>query len=108
MSRYMLISSRDPFEYGDAEKVYRLARDLKARGDEVTLFLVQNGVFPARQGAESPLLAAAIKDGVSVLADDFSLRERALPLSALAEGVTPAPLDRIVDSLAAGDKTIWH
>jgi predicted peroxiredoxin len=108
MSGYLLISSRDPFECGDTESFYRLAADLKAKGRDVTLFLVQNGVLPAREGAENSGLRKALGAGVQVLADDFSLRERALDKSALINGVKEAPLDRVVDALAAGTKTFWH
>jgi hypothetical protein len=43
---------------------------------------------------------------VKVLTDDFSLRERGI--SKLAEGIVAAPIDVIVDHLAAGRKTLWH
>lgn len=108
MSSYMLISSRDPFECGDTEGFYQIAIDLKAKGRDVTLFLVQNGVLPARNSAESKALRHAIGAGVKVLADDFSLRERALDKVALADGITEASLERVVDALAAGTKTLWH
>jgi len=45
--------------------------------------------------------------GVTVLADDFTLRERGIPAERLAAGVTASPLDVVVDQLAAGHKTIW-
>lgn len=108
MSGYMLISSRDPFECGDTESFYRLASDLKAKGRDVTLFLVQNGVLPARVGADNAALRQAIGAGVRVLADDFSLRERALDKGVLADGVKSAPLESVVDALAAGAKALWH
>ena len=44
---------------------------------------------------------------MEVLADDFALRERGIE-GKLTEGVTPAPLDTVVDQLAAGRKTLWH
>jgi hypothetical protein len=47
-----------------------------------------------------------VQSGVTVLADDFSLQERGI--SKLAEGITAAPIDAIVDRLAAGHKTLWH
>ena len=57
MTKYLLIESRDPFESNDVGYYYDLAADLARRGDEVTLFLVQNGVLPARSGVLSDLLA---------------------------------------------------
>jgi hypothetical protein len=43
---------------------------------------------------------------VTVLADDFSLQERGI--TKLAEGVAAAPIEVVVDHLAAGHKTLWH
>lgn len=108
MNDYMLISSRDPFECGDTQNFYRMAIELKEKGRDVTLFLVQNGVLSARETADNPALRCAVNAGVRVLADEFSLRERALDNDALVEGIKAAPLERVIDALAAGAKTFWH
>ena len=108
MSKYLLIESRDPFETNDVAYYYDLAAGLAKEGNEVTLFLVQNGVMPARFGARADKLAGVVKAGVKVLADEFSLRERAIPRDRLAQGVAAAPLEFVVDQMAAGSKMIWH
>ena len=108
MAKYLLIESRDPFENRIVERQYDLAVNLVKEGNEVTLFLVQNGVFPARPGDRSALLTNAAKAGVEVLADEFSLRERGIAASKLAEGVRAAPLSIVIDQLAEGRKTLWH
>jgi len=108
MSKYLLIESRDPYECRDVPQHYELAQQLVKEGHEVTLFLVQNGVFPARPGKASPGLTATSKAGVKVLADEFSLRERGIAAGKLAPGVTASPLDVVVDQLEAGAKTLWH
>lgn len=108
MSKYLLIESRDPYESADVGNYFDLARGLADAGNEVTLFLVQNSVLPARQGAQSKSLESAIKAGIEVLADDFSLRERAIDASHLQAGVKSSPLDAVVDGLANGCKTMWH
>ena len=86
---------------------YQVARDLAKDGNEVTLFLVQNGVFPARPGQASGELTATAQAGVTVLADEFSLKERGIG-GGLTEGVASAPLDTVVDQLADGAKALWH
>lgn len=106
MNNYLLIESRDPFESNDVGYYYDLSKGLVDDGNEVTVFLVQNGVLAARPSAHSAALTALCQSGVKVLADDFSLRERGI--SKLAEGVLAAPIDVIVDHLAAGHKTLWH
>jgi hypothetical protein len=107
-SKYLLIESRDPFESRDCAFLGELAAELARAGHEVTLFLVQNGVMPARRGARAETLAAPLGAGVEVLADDFSLRERGIPFDRLAPGVRPAPLEVVVDRLEEGRKALWH
>jgi intracellular sulfur oxidation DsrE/DsrF family protein len=51
-------------------------------------------------------LSALAQSGVTVLADDFSLQERGI--AKLAEGVTAASIEVVVDHLAAGHRTLWH
>jgi sulfur relay (sulfurtransferase) complex TusBCD TusD component (DsrE family) len=108
MGQYLLIESRDPYDSGDAQNFYDLAGGLAKQGHDVTLFLVQNGVLPARQSTKSDALAALAGDGVEVLADEFSLQERGISSNRLVAGVKPAPLDVVVDQLAGGRKALWH
>lgn len=108
MSKYLLIESRDPYESRDVDFSYQFVTDLTQAGHEVTLFLVQNGVLPARSGAHADGLGALLKLGVKVLADEFSLTERGLSAERLTTGVKSAPLDVVLDHLAAGHKTLWH
>lgn len=108
MAKYLLIESRDPFESPDTANYLDWAKGLVKDGHTVTLFLVQNGVLPARPSAGSKGLAEAAKLGVEVLADEFSLRERGIAEDRLANGVKPAPLSIVIDQLADGRKAIWH
>jgi sulfur relay (sulfurtransferase) complex TusBCD TusD component (DsrE family) len=106
MAQYLLIESRDPFESNDVGYYYNLAKGLLEGGNQVTLFLAQNGVLSARPSAQSAALGALARSGVTVLADDFSLQERGI--TKLAEGVATASIEVVVDHLAAGHKTLWH
>jgi len=108
MPRYLLIESRDPFDSNDTGFCRDLATQLAAANNEVTVFLVQNGVLPARAGARSGDLAKLASAGVRVLADSFSLKERGIDEARLASGITAAPLETIMDALAEGAKIIWH
>ena len=108
MAKYLLIESRDPFESPDSGNYLELAKGLVREGHAVTIFLVQNGVFPARPSGKSKALSDVARAGVEVLADDFSLRERGIALERLVVGVKAAPLSVVIDHLAAGSKTVWH
>ena len=108
MPRYLLIESRDPFDSNDTRFCCDLAQQLAAAKNDVTLFLVQNGVLPVRSGAKSGDLTGLAGAGVKVLADSFSLKERGIDENRLASGVAAAPLDVVLDALAEGAKVIWH
>ena len=105
---YVLIESRDPFDCADTAFVADTATALAARGRAVTVYLVQNGVLAGRAGARGSQVPRLTAAGVTVLADDFSLRERGIPADRLAAQVAPAPLEAVIDRLAAGVKTLWN
>lgn len=111
MADYLLVESRDPFEYADTSYFYQMAEDLCRAGNNVTFFLVQNGVLMARKGISNDAVArlrTAAPD-VNILADDFSLRERAISPDKIADGVTSVGVDHLVDLLAEpGVKAVWH
>ena len=108
MSKYLLIESRDPFDSNDVLQWLDVAKGLAKGGNEVSVFLVQNGVLAARKSPRSHLVAEVAAAGVQVLADEFSLRERGIPATRLVSGVSPAPLDVVIDQLAEGRKALWH
>jgi len=108
MSAYLLIESRDQFECSEVARTYELARQLRAAGHDVGVFLVQNGVLPGRTGCRPLSLDSITGVGIEVLADEFSLRERGIAASGLLGGIRPASIDFVVERLAAGWKTIWH
>jgi hypothetical protein len=107
MKQYLLIASRDPYEGADVAGDYALAGGLAAAGEMVTMMLVQNGVLPARRRARASELDQLVAAGVRVVADEFSLRERAIAPRDLRTGVAAVPLDVALDALEAGDKVLW-
>lgn len=107
MARYLLIESRDPFSSESVQEHVELAAALRQAGNEVTLFLVQNGVLPCRPGADSAVLQEAHSAGVDLLADDFSLAERGIRATDLARGVRAAPIDRVIEHLAGGSRVLF-
>ena len=111
VAQYILIESRDPFEYGDSLYMYDLAGDLSAKGNDVTLFLVQNGVLTTRKAVkDNPLPKVQQRaPGIVVQADDFSLRERGISTSNLVDGVSVSSVDDLVNLLVQDDaKLVWH
>ena len=107
MTRYVFIESRDPFESRDTQFLEDTAIAVKERGHDVTVFLVQNGVFAARESARR--LRRLAEAGVTLLADDLSLRERGIKGDELAPSVRESGIDSLVEALAQENtKAIWH
>jgi sulfur relay protein TusB/DsrH len=109
MAKYLLVETRDPFDSADVADVFDLAKGLAAGSEDTAVFLVQNGVLGTRRASTA---AAALRDltsSMTVLADEFSLRERGIGTDELVEGVSPADIDRLVELLLDDDrKVIWH
>lgn len=107
MVRYLLIESRDPQEGSAVADYADLARDLRGAGNEVTLFLVQNGVFAARKGFAGSRVGQV--GGAAVLADGFSLRQRGIDAAEVAPGVKVSEIGDLVDLLVQPDvRAMWH
>ena len=109
MTKYVFIESRDPFESRDVRFVEETAAALRERGHEVMVFLVQNGVLASRRNSRDSYLARLNGAGVTLLADDFSLRERGIGALELRPGVRPSNVEALVDALVREDtKAVWH
>ncbi len=109
MARYVLVESRDPFESHDVPYFYGLAGDLAASGEEVALFLVQNGALATRKEATDNPLGGVLERKVEVLVDAFSLKERGILKSEMDPAVKPATMNDLIDRIMeAGTKVLWH
>lgn len=108
MAKYLVIESRDPFDSSDSRYFSELVQGISNRGNETILFLVQNGVLPARNGSKhNETISKLIQGKVQVLADGFSLRERGI--QKLVDGVGVAGMERLVELLLEpGAKSLWH
>ena len=107
MTRYVFIESRDPFESRDTQFVEETAIAVKERGHDVTVFLVQNGVLAARKSVRR--LGSLAEAGVTLLADDLSLRERGITAEELAPSIHESGIEALVDALVQENtKALWH
>lgn len=107
MAKYLLIESRDPYEYADAKEFAEWAAALANAGNQVSLFLVQNAVLPLRKNARGGTLQSL--SGVKVYADDYSLQARGIGAGQLTPGVEVTGISRLVDLLMEdGVKAVWH
>jgi len=108
MTHYLILESRDPFDSADWITMQNILISLKRSDNEVTLFLLQNGVLTARKGTlfEKHFFKLEAM-GINVLADFFALKERGI--QNLATGVEQGTLDQLIQlCLTPNTKTIWH
>ena len=109
MTSYVFIESRDPFASHDTQFVEENAIALKKRGHDVAVFLVQNGVLACRRHVTDSYLSRLTEAGVTLLADDFSLRERGIESAELLSSIRPSNIETLVDALVQENtKAIWH
>jgi len=109
VSNYVFIESRDPFDSPDTSFLAETAASLKKLGNDVTVFLVQNGVLATRKQARKSHLPQLLESGVTVIADDFSLRERGIRFDECRTNIRIAPIDQLVDLIVQENtKAIWH
>jgi len=109
MARYLLIETKDPLDGGRYS--FDLGKQLREIQHDVTVYLVQDAVFAARKGFEAGerLLAEARKDGLTLLADEISLRQRGVVKARLSDHVRVSTMEELVDLLMErSDKAIWH
>src|SRR5690606_36510408 len=99
MSHYLFIQSQDPFADARATRQYELAIDLKNRGNDVTVVLVQNGVIPARRQAACQAFDALAANGLTLVADTFSLEQRDIDPKQLKDNITIGSMDNVIDAM---------
>jgi len=109
VTKYLWIETRDPFDSADVADAYVLAGGLADESEDTTVFLLQNGVLTTRRASTAASMLTALSGRTTVLADEFSLRERGITADELVDGVTPSGVDRLVELLLDDDrKVIWH
>lgn len=108
MGSYLLVETRDPFDSSDCERFWDLAEGLADHQHDVAVYLAQNAVLATRRSSAKEAAIGRLAGKATVLADDFSLRERAIGNEELVGGVGVADMDRLVDLAVGGRKVLWH
>ncbi|MCX5415788.1 hypothetical protein [Streptomyces sp. NBC_00059] len=107
MTEYVMVESRHPFtDPGDGAFV-RDAVALAEAGHRVRLCLVQDGVLGAAARTEG--ITDALRAGVRIQADAYSLRRHALRAADLAADVEVHDMGGLAELLLADDtRVVWH
>lgn len=105
----MLVETKGPTDGGSY--AFDLGKQLRAERHDVTIYLLQDGVFTARRNFKSgaELIQDAERSGLTVLADAVSARQRGVVGDRMAKSVNVTDMDQLVDLLMErSDKAIWH
>ncbi|MDC8758935.1 DsrE family protein [Janthinobacterium fluminis] len=106
----LMVETRSPWESGDAADFLLIVRALLDAGEQVQLFLIQNGVFWLQQERQQLLQLCSQFDGrLALCADDMSLEMRGMSHQDAAHPARICAIDALVASMAQPNvKTIWH
>jgi len=78
MINLLLIMSKDPYTTETPDLVLDIGLNAKEKGNEVSLYLVEDGVTAARKSGFGNKLEAAQKKGMKIYADDKAVLSRSL------------------------------
>jgi sulfur relay (sulfurtransferase) complex TusBCD TusD component (DsrE family) len=109
MGKYVLIETKGPLDGGNW--AFELGKQLRELRHDVTVYLLQDGVFAARRNFKTgeALIQGAEKSGLAVVADGVSCRQRGLVGDRVAKGVGVGDMDALLDLvMERSDKAIWH
>ncbi|MBL1116870.1 DsrE family protein [Streptomyces sp. 110] len=108
MNEYLLIESGGPPAGPGSHRFAGDAAQLVREGEDVALFLVENGVAGAVRGA-MPELDALLRLGGRLWVDAFSLRRRAVDAGDLVPGARLVEMRDVARKLLSpAVRVVWH
>lgn len=78
MTNLLLVLSKDPYTTEIPEFVLDIALNAKGKGNEVSIYLIEDGVTTARNSEFGDRLVEAKKKGINIIADDKAIESRGL------------------------------
>lgn len=106
MVNLLLIMSKDPYTTETPDLVLDIGLNSKEKGNDVTLYLVEDGVTAARKSEFGDKLAAAHKKGIKIYADDKAVLSRSLT-DKLIGWVQIKEIGALLDYIMDYDRVVW-
>lgn len=106
MSSLLLVLSKDLYTTETPDLVLDIGLDAKGKGNDVALYLVEDGVTAARKSEFGNKLAAAHKKGIKIYADDRAVLSRSLT-DKLIGWVQVKEIGTLLDSIMEYDRVAW-
>jgi sulfur relay (sulfurtransferase) complex TusBCD TusD component (DsrE family) len=106
MINLLLIMSKDPYTTETPDIVLDIGLNAKEKGNEVSLYLVEDGVTAARKSEFGNKLAATQKKGIKIYADDKAVLSRALT-NKIISGVEIKEIGTLLEYIMESDRVVW-
>jgi len=106
MTNLLLVLSKDPYTTEIPNLVLDIGLKAKAKGNNVALYLVEDGVTAARKTEFGNKLAAAHKKGIKIYADDKAVLSRSLE-NKLIGWVEIKEIGTLLDFIMDYDRVAW-
>ena len=106
MINLLLIMSKDPYTTETPDLVLDIGLSAKEKGNDVSLYLVEDGVTAARKAEFGNKLEAAQKKGMKIYADDKAVLSRSLT-NKIIGGVEIKEIGTLLDYIMEYDRVVW-
>lgn len=107
MTNLLLVLSKDPYTTETPDLVLDIGLNAREKGNEVALYLIEDGVTAARNGEFGKKLTSACKKGIKIFADDKAVLSRALT-GKMVGGVEIKEIGTLLDFIMDDyDRVAW-
>src|SRR5574341_2349982 len=106
MTRLLLVLSKDPYTTETPDLVLDIGLNAKEKGNDVSLYLIEDGVTAARKSEFGDKLASAHKKGIKIYADDKAVLSRSLTDKLIA-WVQVKEIGTLLDYIMDYDRAVW-
>jgi sulfur relay (sulfurtransferase) complex TusBCD TusD component (DsrE family) len=106
MTDLLLVLSKDPYTTETPDLVLDIGLNAREKGNDVSFYLIEDGVTAARISEYGNKLAAAQEKGIKIYADDKAVLSRSLT-DKLIGGVEIKEIGTLLDFIMQKDRTAW-
>lgn len=106
MTSLLLVLSKDPYTTETPDLVLDIGLNAREKGNDVTLYLVEDGITAARKSEFGNKLTDAQEKGIKIYADDKAMLSRSL-VNKLISGVEIKEIGTLLDFIMDSDKVAW-
>ena len=106
MTNLLMVLSKDPHTTEMPDLVLDIGLNAKEKGNDVSLYLIEDGVTAARRSEFGKKLEAAQKKGIKIFADDRSVLSRSLT-DKMIGAVEIKEIGKLLDYIMEYDRVVW-